>query len=807
MHCGLSVGGFVGEAFESVARRALGCEPWPWQVRLAEDGLPELLEVPTGCGKTAGVVLAWLYRRRFHPDEAVRAATPRRMVFVLPMRTLVEQTRDVVQGWLARLGLDDADGVRTAVLMGGERSDDDWRLDLAEDAIVIGTLDMILSRALNRGYGQSRYAWPIDFGLLNNDCAYVLDEVQLMGAARPTSRQLQAFRDRYGTTATVTSTWMSATLDPNLLHTVDAPTTAEPFTLRPGAASPDLRQRLEAVRTIERWDDRARADVVAREHRAGTLTLVIVNTVRSARTLYDELGKLGLDADVVLLHSRFRPPDRAKVLSSVLAPPPPAGRIVCTTQVVEAGVDISATTLFTEAAPWSSIVQRIGRCNRDGEADDARVLWGDPTAPEPYDAEDVAAARAQLEKLTGSGITTESLSALEVAESGGEESQVVRRTDLLRLFDTAPDLSGNDLDIAPFIRDGQDLDVQLAWRTDLATDRDGQYEPHRDELCPVGVAELRVWRRKKQLFRLNHLARPGQDRWILLANDERLVPGQVLLVDAKAGGYTPELGWAPNSTGPVAPIGPMPRAGHDPEPQDGQLTADGGTTIGAWIPLDQHLDDVGAEAASLLRQLGYGLPEAIANSVAAAARWHDWGKAHPVFQHRLAVTGERPDAAALWAKSAGSKRRFPANDRRYFRHELASALAILSASDDALSEALDRNLTAYLAAAHHGKVRMSIRAAPDELGPDDDRRFALGVWDGDELPAVTAGGDTMPATRLDLSPMDLGGIGQGPSWVALTSALLERGDLGPFRLAFLEALVRMADWRASASYNRMEADR
>ena len=38
-----------------------------------------------------------------------------------------------------------------------------------------------LSRALNRGYGMSRYRWPMHFGLLNNDCLWVLDETQLMG--------------------------------------------------------------------------------------------------------------------------------------------------------------------------------------------------------------------------------------------------------------------------------------------------------------------------------------------------------------------------------------------------------------------------------------------------------------------------------------------------------------------------------------------------------------------------------------------------------------------------------------------------
>ncbi len=39
-------------------------EPYPYQRRLATgEDLPQLLDIPTGCGKTAAVVLTWLWRR------------------------------------------------------------------------------------------------------------------------------------------------------------------------------------------------------------------------------------------------------------------------------------------------------------------------------------------------------------------------------------------------------------------------------------------------------------------------------------------------------------------------------------------------------------------------------------------------------------------------------------------------------------------------------------------------------------------------------------------------------------------------
>lgn len=44
---------------------------------------------------------------------------------------------------------------------------------------------------------------------------------------------------------------------------------------------------------------------------------------------------------------------------------------------------MSAAVLYTEAAPWPSIVQRAGRCNRDGQVADARLLWAPPWKPLP----------------------------------------------------------------------------------------------------------------------------------------------------------------------------------------------------------------------------------------------------------------------------------------------------------------------------------------------------------------------------------------------------------------------------------------
>ena len=120
---------------------------------------------------------------------------------------------------------------------------------------------------------------------------------------------------------------------------------------------------------------RALAERIAAEHRTGTRTLAVLNTVQRATATFDELVRIAPDAELVLLHSRYRPGDRRKQTRHALAELGPAGTVVVATQVLEAGVDVTSNTLVTEVAPWSSIVQRAGRCNRDGAAPDATLLW------------------------------------------------------------------------------------------------------------------------------------------------------------------------------------------------------------------------------------------------------------------------------------------------------------------------------------------------------------------------------------------------------------------------------------------------
>ena len=74
---------------DTLYRIALGDDtrPDPWQLALATDAWPTVLVAPTGSGKTAAVTLGWAAHRLRSPK-----ATPRRLVWCLPMRTLPSST-------------------------------------------------------------------------------------------------------------------------------------------------------------------------------------------------------------------------------------------------------------------------------------------------------------------------------------------------------------------------------------------------------------------------------------------------------------------------------------------------------------------------------------------------------------------------------------------------------------------------------------------------------------------------------------------------------------------------------------------
>jgi CRISPR-associated endonuclease/helicase Cas3 len=744
------------------------------------------IRIPTGLGKTEGVLAAWSLHRISNGDER----WPRRLVWCLPMRVLVEQTEQVARSLAERMPA--AIRPQVHVAMGGEDAGE-WFLYPERAAIVIGTQDMLLSRALNRGYGSGRARWPVEFGLLNQDALWVMDEVQLMDVGLATSAQLQSFReaDRERSLRPCHTWWMSATLQPSWLHSVDTAEYHAKWVERPCQTRPEQRTgplwtgaKPVELAEIGRDDAAGFAERIRTAHAGtqpgphGRITLAICNTVERARRTFEALRGTGAIGHLELIHSRFRPAERERWRKEFLSKAtctPEADRIIVSTQVVEAGVDISAMALITELAPWSSLIQRFGRCARFGG--DGRVTvvqrGRDEATAAPYALPDLERAWEALGSLEDAGIAR-----LEDHEAGltadararlypYTPKHLLMRQEFDELFDTTPDLTGGDLDISRFIRTGDERDLQVFWvDLDKTEAPSAERQPHRRELCAVPFLTARDWLcgEETKINRKPKL-RSGMRAWVWdwLAGEwsksdrASLTPGRIVCVAADCGGYSTELGFDPNHKAnrvPQVPWLPLPEASALMEESDNQQDNES-LSVHSWKTIATHTSEVASAAGELAGALG--LSHELRECLEIAGRWHDVGKAHGAFQGAISDPHrpQRNDLAKApkqaWLRPPGRYRFAGGESRPAFRHELASALALFAALEayaprhaallgpwaDALSElgyeipegmevpagcarvteilectAERFDLVAYLVASHHGKVRVALHAAP-----------------------------------------------------------------------------------------------
>ena len=839
-----------------------GLKPFPYQCRLAEEPWPELLDVPTGMGKTAAVALAWLWKRGWREggrEAGPDAETPRRLVVCLPMRVLVEQTERNARRWLENLAVAGVPGenkVSVHLLMGGSEDVKKpiWADYPEEDAILIGTQDMLLSRALMRGYGMSRYQWPVHFAWLHNDALWVFDEVQLMGAGLSTSVQLELFQDLFWKPAmSCHFLWMSATPGEGMFDTRDRRDKskhelqeAKTSRLAPGALErnePAFKagKEIEVLSKQPKIESSKSKDGILDLHKAGQISLLVVNTVRRAQELYQELetafekrkNKKPRVPELLLLHGRMRPCDRKDRMNTLLefsvkqkanqgSVPDHPGVIVVATQVVEAGVDISASCLWTEIAPWASIIQRLGRLNRDGRLSGAKAFFWMPKADKdfenstkedapnagrigPYDKSALDAAKNLLNVLNGklqSGLPYRAaLDEVNDSDEGKKaraisHTSVIRPTDFYELFSTEPDLAGGFTDISRFVRDADnDPDVEVFWgEFDDQPSNDLDSTP--DILCRVSTYVLKRFVKDKNAKAWMWDHELGSYESIPAT---AVCPGMTVLLSRNAGGYSDVFGWTGDPKD--KPESGLALVGHPPKrDEDRRSETD-------WLLLPDHLRDAKAEASDLCQR--FELMDEHKQAVVYAASWHDVGKIHEQWCAPLRTKQPGPGPWAKFKDVPGFRPRL--------RHEAASALAAWS-----LWQQGDRRFTAlaiYLVAAHHGKVRTVLRSTRN--GED-----VFGIKSGDTLAPLP--GWYEHSISLDVMPRLFATPGYWlddstfqvtmPSWTSVVSELLggspegsstndaipvgEPRDLGPFALAFLEMLVIVADHRASAAPGR-----
>lgn len=327
-------------------------EPYDYQVALAARlvrGENVVLRAPTGSGKTKAVLTPFIL-------SGLRwNGRPRRLIYALPLRSLVQQIHQEARELLKSQGFP----AEEATIQTGEQPDDEF---FTRGRIIVTTYDQVLSGLLCAPYGLSRKLRNVNAAAVAG-ALIVFDEFHLMGIQSALLTGAAALRLFRGVSQCV---WMTATATaaPSVeLH--------DALSCVPLALSEAETRRLPIVATTRRALRLEKAPLTAAAVKDGPRgrIVVIVNTVERAQTLYLELKDWAWENDIPLLclHARFFKTDRDKRVAELRERFGRQGSgpaILIATQVVEAGIDISSTHLLTELCPMNALLQRAGRCAR-----------------------------------------------------------------------------------------------------------------------------------------------------------------------------------------------------------------------------------------------------------------------------------------------------------------------------------------------------------------------------------------------------------------------------------------------------------
>ena len=711
--------------FESLTKHP----PYPWQESFSQwsGERVAVVSAPTGAGKESGAVLPWLYRHKCNVE------TPNRLIYCLPTRSLVDQVHSNIKKLVTESGLN----ISVHCLKGGliEHGYED---SLLGKAVIVGTQDQLLTRALNRGYSVPWSQRPKHAAALNNDCRWILDEIQLMGIGYPTAVQLHQLRRQQGTYGKVELAVMSATMNVDPLIKYDC--NFEHFRLsNEDYNHPYLGAKLRKAKPVLQkmvQTDQDIADLAISNHQPGSLTLVVLNTVGKVRKVAACLTKS--DIPSLVLHSRFLGEKRTELQWLLYG----FEGIVIATQVVEAGINIDSRVLVTEPCPWSSFKQRVGRCGRTNMEQESKVFWLNREGLDqeseksflPYEKTDCLWTVAQLLSMEDVGLI--SLDEVEAPFKEIEDEWIEEKA--IRQFFTRLDPSFSASDC---VRDGDNLTCRVFW-----SDKPPKRIPHQDALCPVPVHEL-------QRLMSNPLVWKDSG-W---QAQSELNPGDVVCLPYKAGGYDDTLGWTGKTSDRPTPYQLKFVQFYDDDPP-----------FPHWLALDVHSGDAAEYLESYRPRLSKFMSESDINLLVDCARWHDWGKAHDIWQQY--ANGSALGVFVAKSRDYGNPRKMNG-----YRHELASAIAAFQQGASFLAQ--------YVIATHHGKVRECLDEAD---GSGLNRDAPRGVILGSILPVCTLGGQTMPEISLSFDP---------DQWKPNVQKLLK--ELGAFKLWYLETLIRNADVEAS----------
>ena len=524
-------GDFFDRAFEAL----MGSAPFGWQRRLFTDhflhgDIPAALDIPTGLGKSS-VIVVWLIALA-HQAGSGRVCLPRRLVYVVNRRAVVDQATAVAEGLRRRLraalgkaavGADDdaviarwqpadaaaASGIAETLLglcldceddasplaistLRGEFADNrEWQADPARPTIIVGTVDMIGSRLLFSGYGVSRRMRPFHAGLLGQDTLLIHDEAHL---SEPFGKLVHSIAEVQQTQKAL-----------RRLRVMELTATQRDGTSAAFALTSSEKSEAEAVKRLQAIK-RLRFEGSA-EDKGGTIAkvvelalrykdepkrvLVYVRSPNDAREIADRLAKATADTRVALLTGTIRGYERDALAETPLfkgfrSNPDRAAPItteyLVATSAGEVGIDLDADHLVCDLSTLDSMIQRLGRVNRLGgrEAEIHVVEWPKPERKGEDDGklgEAIAATKAALATLPlrdgAHDASPESLRALaNRREAFAPSPRTVELTDILLdnwSLTRVKDLPGRPLPERWLHGvEGGEPDLYVAWREEVS---------------------------------------------------------------------------------------------------------------------------------------------------------------------------------------------------------------------------------------------------------------------------------------------------------------------------------------------------
>lgn len=373
-----------------------GYPPYQWQVDLFHEWRNDNfrpIAIPTGLGKTS-VMLVWLLALASQAAETPASVRlPRRLVYVVDRRTVVDQSTDVAEGLLHWLDTHPEHPVTQALqslssdthlhgrqpltisTLRGERADNgDWKRDPARPAIIIGTVYKIGSRLLFWGDGDGRTRRSMHAGLLGQDVLLVHDEAHLSPAFGQLIRQVRQIQQQYPQVKPFQCVELTATPSSKDAEALRLP--------KADQSNPIVQQRLCADKTLflRKLDDETspsdkRAAIVEQALSYADrckAVLVYVASPDDASSIARELQKSAKHCETRLLTGTLRGHERDALTQSSLfrkfrrETPVDQTAYLVSTSAGEVGVDMDADAAIFDLCLLDSFIQRAGRVNRSG---------------------------------------------------------------------------------------------------------------------------------------------------------------------------------------------------------------------------------------------------------------------------------------------------------------------------------------------------------------------------------------------------------------------------------------------------------